>query len=533
MNLGKGHLVVGGIVAAAIFGTGFLILQHFSEGDVRMASRVPEAQDDAAVGGSAAEKAEEIDQGGGQQASQPDEALKPEERDEILEHALEPWLGDFDGIVERGFVRLLTVYNPIFFAYDGVQTKGLTVDVAQAFEEYLVKELGQKTGAMNVIIIPVARDDLLPYLVTGKGDIAAANLTITPARQEVVAFSDPTYPGVSELVVTGPAIPDITNLDDLASSEIHIRKSSSYFEHLVELNRNRVKAGKAEIPIVEVDELLEDYDLLELVNAGLIPAMIVDSHKAALWAQVFENIRVHEDLSVNSGGSIAWALRQDNPKLMQVVNTFVKDLKKGTLLGNILIKRYLKNTKWIDNIRSGEATKKYESTVDFIKKYAGEYDFDWLMIVAQGYQESKLDHTKRSAAGAIGVMQILPSTAADPNVNIPDIKKIEPNIHAGVKYLRFLKERYFTSDDIDPLNQVLFAFAAYNAGPASISRARKKAVKMGLDPNSWFGETEIAAAKSISREPVVYVRNIYKYYVAYKQIARLRVGRQNALNVLE
>jgi ABC-type amino acid transport substrate-binding protein len=236
---------------------------------------------------------------------------------------------------------------------------------------------------LQVVIMPVSRDDLLPYLLDGKGDIAAANLTITPARQAQVAFSDPTYPGVRELVVTGPAAPDVASLDDLASSELHIRKSSSYFEHLSGLNQEREAAGQAVIHIVEADEVLEDYDLLELVNAGLIPAIIVDSHKAALWAQVFENITVHQDLAIHEGGSIAWAaVRKDNPKLLEAVNGFVKGAKKGTLLGNILIKRYLTGTDWIDDVRSGAAQKRYEATVDIIKKYAGQYDFDWLMIVA-------------------------------------------------------------------------------------------------------------------------------------------------------
>ena len=529
MGLKKRFLDIGWIAAVAVLGLGFLTFSILPDHNNRTASQVQDVQDKVSVAAQVIEEAQEIDQEDEQEALQRELGR----RQEILEHALEPWLGDFDGMIDRGFVRLLTIHNPLFLTYDGAQTKGLTADVAQAFEEYLTKALGKKRGAMNVVIIPVARDDLLPYLVAGKGDVVAANLTITPARQEVVAFSDPTYPDVSELVVTGPAAPDITSLDDLALLEVHIRKSSSYFEHLVALNKDRAKDGKLEIPVVEADELLEDYDLLELVNAGLIPAIIVDSHKAALWVQVFENIKAHENLSVNSGGSIAWALRQDSPGLMKVVNTFVKDLKKGTLLGNILIKRYLKNTKWIDNVRSEEANKRYEATVDLVKKYAGVYDFDWLMIVAQGYQESKLDQSKRSAAGAVGVMQILPSTAADANVGIPDIEAIESNVHAGVKYLRFLKERYFSSDDIDPLDQVLFAFAAYNAGPASISKARQKATEMGLDPNSWFGETEVAAAKSISREPVIYVRNIYKYYVAYKQITRLQAGRQEAIRKQE
>jgi len=446
---------------------------------------------------------------------------------EIMGHVLEPWTGDLDGMIERGFLRLLTVHNPLYLTYDGIDQKGLAVDLAEAFEEHLGERTGKRHGEFQVIIMPVARDDLLPYLTAGKGDLVVANLTITPARQALVDFSDPTYPGVRELVVTGPGAPDVASLDDLVDSEVHIRPSSSYFEHLTALNQVREKAGQEEIPVVEADEILEDYDLLELVNAGLIPAIIVDSHKAALWAQVFENIEVHEDLAINEGGSIAWALRQDSPKLMAAVNDFVQGAKKGTLLGNILIERYLTNVQWIDNVRSSEAQKRYKATIDIIKTYAGQYDFDWLMIVAQGYQESKLDQSKRSEAGAVGIMQVLPTTAADPNVGIANIEKAEPNVHAGVKYLRFLRDRYFSSDDIAPLDRLLMSFAAYNAGPRNIARARETAVKMGLDPNQWFGQLEVAAGKTISREPVLYVRNIYKYYVAYKKIASIRERRQS------
>ena len=178
-------------------------------------------------------------------------------------------------------------------------------------------------------------------------------------------------------------------------------------------------------------------------------------------------------------------------------------------------------------MRSGKARERYEATVEIIKKYAGKYDIDWLMITAQGYQESKLDQSKRSQAGAIGVMQVLPTTAADPNVAIQGIEEVGPNVHAGVKYLRFLKDRYYSEPEISSLDRVLFAFAAYNAGPRGIARARRKAAKMGLDPNRWFGQVEIAAARTISREPVIYVRNIYKYYVAYQRIAALAEAKPN------
>jgi membrane-bound lytic murein transglycosylase MltF len=518
-------LLSGAVVSTVVLG-GLLSLVLMKDGNdeaaVTLTLDPQTASNDTLESGQAATEAEPPNQ------SSPDAAQATTAKSEIIDHVLEAWTGDLDGMVERGFVRLLTAYNPIYLSYDGIGQKGLAVDLSHAFEEHLSELTGTKAGALQVIIMPVSRDDLLPYLLDGKGDIAAANLTITPARQAQVEFSDPTYPDVRELVITGPAAPDVAGLDDLVSTEVHIRRSSSYFEHLTALNQIRKTAGQEEIPIVETDEVLEDYDLLELVNAGLIPAVIVDSHKAALWAQVFENIKVHQDLAIHEGGSIAWAVRKDTPKLLGAINGFVKVAKKGTLLGNILIKRYLASTDWIDDVRSGEAQKRYEAAIGIIKKYAGQYEFDWLMIVAQGYQESKLDQSTRSKAGAIGIMQVLPTTAADPNVGIHNIEQADPNVHAGVKYLRFLRNRYFDSADIEPLDQVLLSFAAYNAGPANISKAQQKALRMGLDPNRWFGQLEIAAAKTISREPVLYVRNIYKYYVAYKKIAALRERRQSA-----
>jgi membrane-bound lytic murein transglycosylase MltF len=291
------------------------------------------------------------------------------------------------------------------------------------------------------------------------------------------------------------------------------------------LNEARNTAGKPVIPVQPIDENLDDYDILEMVNAGILPATIVDSHRAAIWAQVFDDITVHEDLVVNEGGMIAWALRPDSPALLAALNDFVVNVRKGSLLGNVLIKRYLGNQKFIENVRSKQALSRYDATLAIIKKYADQYEFDWLMIAAQGFQESGLDQNKRSHVGAIGIMQVMPATAKDRVVGIPDIEDADSNVHAGVKYLRYLRTKFFTDPEIAPLDWVLFAFAAYNAGPGNLSKARKRAEKMGLDPNRWFDNVEIAAAAAISREPVIYVRNIYKYYVAYKLLEKSREKR--------
>ena len=427
-------------------------------------------------------------------------------------------IGDFDEMVQHRRIRALVTYSKTFYFLDRGRQYGLSYEKLKEFEKFINKQLKIKTLKVQVVFIPVSRDELIPSLLNGLGDIAVANLTITTQRQKQVDFSNPFLSGVKELVVTGPLAQPIKGIDDLAGKEIHVRRSSSYYESLVQLNTSFKKAGKSQMKLVLADETFEDEDLLEMVNAGLIPMIVMDSHKAQFWKQIFDNITVHHDITVRTGGEIAWAFRKNSPKLQAVVNDFVKGHREGTMLGNILFKRYLQNTKYVKNSVSEKELKKYKSMVQLFKKYAGEYDFNYLMIGAQAYQESGLDHSKRSHAGAIGVMQVLPSTAADPNVNIANIEKLENNIHAGMKYLRFIIDRYYKDEPMDDVNKLLFAFASYNAGPARVKRLRTKAAAMGLDPNVWFRNVEIVAAKSIGRETVQYVSNIYKYYIAYQMV---------------
>ena len=427
-------------------------------------------------------------------------------------------IGDFDEMVQLLTIRALVAYSKTFYFLDRGRQYGISYEALKEFEKFVNKKLKTKTLKIQVVFIPVSRDELIPSLLNGLGDIAAANLTITTQRQKQVDFSNPFGSGVKELLVTGPSTPSIKSIDDLAGKEIHVRRSSSYYESLIQLNTSFKKAGKSQMKLVLADETFEDEDLLEMVNAGLIPMIVMDSHKAQFWKQIFDNITVHQDIAVRTGGEIAWAFRKNSPKLKAVVNEFVKRHKEGTMLGNILLKRYFKNTKFVKNALSETELKKYNSKVRLFKKYAGEYDFNYLMIVAQAYQESGLDHSKRSPAGAVGVMQLLPTTAKDPNVNIANIEKLENNIHAGTKYLRFIIDRYFKDEPMDDVNKLLFAFASYNAGPARVKGLRKKAAAMGLDPNVWFNNVEIVAAKSIGRETVQYVRNIYKYYISYQMV---------------
>jgi len=436
-----------------------------------------------------------------------------------------PWSGDLDGMEQRRVIRVLTVYGLGRYFLDGGQEKGMTLEMFKLFEAFINKRLGRKTVKVHVAFIPVARDELISGLIEGRGDIAAAGLTITPEREEILDFSAPTTRQLSEILVTGPSAPRVESIKDLAGMEIYVRGSSSYRSSIDAINQQFREQGLDEIVATDASEHLEDEDLLEMVNSGLLDWAIVDSYKADLWEDVFENMQPRKDIVFREGGQLAWAIRENSPQLKSALDDFLKSHRQGTLLGNTLINRHLRDYDWTKNALAAQDFKRFESVIDIFKKYGGEYGMDFLIVAAQGYQESRLDQSARSRAGAIGIMQLLPSTAADKNVGIPDITKAEPNIHAGVKYMDFIRNRYFNDPEMDHYNQTLFALAAYNAGPARITKLRNKAASQGYDKNKWFDNVEIIAAKEIGKETVSYVANIVKYYVAYRLIVVRQVQR--------
>jgi membrane-bound lytic murein transglycosylase MltF len=382
-----------------------------------------------------------------------------------------------------------------------------------------------------VVFVPVRRDQLLPALAAGKGDIAAGNLTITPERQKLVDFSTAVYSDVSEVVVAGPASPPIASLDDLSGKEVFVRKSSSYYESLVALNAKFRAAQKPPVTLREAPETLEDEDLLEMLNAGLVSLLVVDKHKADFWKQIFPKLVVHETVAVRTGGEIAWALRQGSPKLKAALDDFVTRNRVGTATGNQLLTRYLKSVKYVKNATSEAERKKFLALIQYFQKYGDEYDVDWLLMGAQGYQESQLNQAAKSPVGAIGVMQVMPATGKA--MQVGDITETEANIHAGIKYMRWMIDQYYENEPMTKLDKALFAFASYNAGAGRIASLRKLAAKRGYDPNVWFQNVEYVAAEKIGQETVTYVSNIYKYHIAYRLLMDSRAAEQEAIEKLK
>ena len=239
---------------------------------------------------------------------------------------------DFDEMVKNRKIRALMAYSKTFYFLDRGRQYGLSYEELREFEKYINKKLKTKPLQVQVVFIPVGRDELIPSLLKGLGDIAVANLTITVERQKQVDFSEPFLKGVREVLVTGPAAPPINIIDDLAGKEVHVRRSSSYYNSLIRLNTSFKKSGKPQVKLILADETFEDEDLLEMVNAGLIPMIVMDSHKAEFWRQIFGNVSVHQNIAVRVGGATAWAFRKNSPKLKAVVNDYIKGHRKGTLI---------------------------------------------------------------------------------------------------------------------------------------------------------------------------------------------------------
>lgn len=414
---------------------------------------------------------------------------------------LKSWTGDFDGMLARRVLRALVVRSKTFYFVERGQQRGIAYESLQAFEDEINRRHPSRLRTY-VVFVPISRGELLPALLDGRGDVAVSGVTLTADRDARADFSIPTTTKpINQIVVTGPKSPPLKTLDDLAGQAIFVRRSSSYWEHLEALNRRFAAEGRKPIVLRAAPEDLEDEDLLEMTNAGLVGLVVVNDLTVSAWTPLFKTITPRPDLIVHRGAEFAWMFRPGSPKLKTEIDAFVKTHRQGTTFGNTLIRRYTASARFVRDATAEAELKKFQSLVTLFKKYGSTYGMDFLLMMAQGYQESRLDQRVKSPVGAIGVMQVMPATGKE--LKVGDISQVESNVHAGVKYIRFMS---------------LFAFAAYNAGPARVRQLRTEATKRGLDPNVWFNNVEVVAADRIGPETVTYVSNIYKYYVAYRLV---------------
>jgi len=443
--------------------------------------------------------------------------------------AREKWTGDLDGIAKRRVLRVLVVPSKLGFYFNGSQMEGAIYDYIREFETFLNKKLNTGNVKVHAVFVPVARERLIPMLAEGRGDLVATLVASSQQREKLADFSNPLYDKAKAIIVGGPKAPPVSKLEDLAGKEIYTFRNTVVWDKLSELNETFKKQGKPPITLTAADENLYDDDLMEMVNAGLVPLIVAEDRIAQFWAKVLPGLQLHQNIVIGEA-PLSWAMQKNTPQLTALVNEFVETHRIGTSYGNTVARKYLRDIKWAKDATARQDLERFQQIVKLFQTYGDKYDVPYLLLAAQGYQESRLNPDLKSGAGAVGVMQIKPSTAASKPIGIPDIRSTDRNIEAGSKYLRYMVDQYYAKEPMDRVTKGLFALASYNAGPARIQKLRKQAAAEGYDPNRWFNNVEVIASKEIGRETVQYVSNIYKYYLAYTMVTQKNEQRRAGQN---
>jgi membrane-bound lytic murein transglycosylase MltF len=437
--------------------------------------------------------------------------------DEFFGLVKQEW-GDLDSIIARRLIRVVVPYSLTYYYVDGTQRKGIAFDMIKLFEKKLNEELKFNPPRIGVVFIPVNRERVIPMVSQGYGDIGVGGFEDTSRGIQDVDKTEPMLSGLRHIIVGAKTAPAINSITDLAGKEVFVRRGSDYEVSLVAMSDSLKKMGHAAINIKEIDPYFEIEDVLQLVNSGVIPYAVCYERVAKLWDKVLDGVNLYSNVALKEKINVVWVVRKNAPRFKEQVDKFVSKNHIGTATGNMLYARYVTNPDRLKHLLTQQNQKQFFDLSTTFRKYGGEYSLDWVLLAAQGYQESRLDQKAVSPVGAVGIMQVMPFVAVSKPINIPNIQTTENNIHAGTKVMRYLIDTFFDDAGLDSLNQHLLALAAYNAGPTRIKRLRKEAMSRGLDPNIWFDNVETVVAQRVGREPVNYVSNIYKYYTSFKAL---------------
>jgi membrane-bound lytic murein transglycosylase MltF len=432
-----------------------------------------------------------------------------------LSRIREPHVDDLPDMLRRRTIRVLTTYAPSTYFISYGQSYGFEYRLLKDYEAHLNRR--PVYGKLPTVIefIPIPENLLISSLNAGIGDIVAAGTRITPERISEADFTIPYLGSVSEVLVSHAKASPINRIDDLSNRRIHVQPGWESSKTLRRINARLLVRNLPPLQIIETNTILSSEDILELIDLGIIELSIAESHISHVWAETLPNITIHEFPEISQHTPIAWMVRKNNPDLKASLNRFLLNRRRGSHFGNIYYRQYFKQTKLINHPLAPTDHAKFSRYVPLFRKYGARYSFDWMLLAAVAYQESEMNHNRKSPSGAVGLMQVMPTTANDTSIKIRNINIPENNVHAGAKYLALLRDVYFADPAIRPHDRIGLILAAYNAGPNRIQQCRRLAAKLGYDPNKWFQNTEIAAKRLIGSETVRYVSNIEKYYLAY------------------
>jgi membrane-bound lytic murein transglycosylase F len=447
------------------------------------------------------------------------EALNRFINQQQLNRTIEPvYLTDLDGIKQRKTLRVLTRNNAAcYFLWRGELL---------GFEYELTRSFAKKHGLRVEMITGDSHEDLITQLKEGKADMIAAFMTVTEQRkQQGIAFSRP-YHYASEILVTRAGDDSLAQPEDLKGRSVHVRRSSAYWQTLSKLRDQGI-----DFKLVEVPESVETEELIAQVADKRIDLTVADSH--ILDTELTWRDDIKAAFALTEPLAHAWVVRSENKQLLNEINRFLKREYRG-LFYNITYEKYFENPHTIQSHREQRVDLNPDGSIspydELAKKYARQYGFDWRLLVAQMYQESRFDPQAKSWVGARGLMQVMPRTAKE--LGLKDLTDPDIGIHAGVRYLDWVRDRF--EPELDVRERMWFTLAAYNAGQGHVKDARRLARQQGLNPDKWFNNVEKAmlllSKKEFARrarhgyvrgrEPVNYVRDIRNRFLAYQRLAR-------------
>ena len=429
----------------------------------------------------------------------------------------EIWSGSYSEMLQRGEIRLAVPYDRTIYVNDKGTPRGLAVEVSKGLAKWInTKYASQLKGkAVSIKMVPVVGIDLLNSVTSGRADIALGDIGLyEPIPNAQNLLINHASEAEQEVLVTGPSSPVLQKAADLSGQTVYGSRNTNFHTTLSALNKELKRDGKLPVNLISPLGDLDEEDLLEMLNAGLISYVIIGDWKFKLWQSIYKNIVVHENLSAKDAGWAGWVVRANNQDLNQDLQSFYQsdDFKKSR--SAFRQEDYKEHLKGLKDPIDKTAWTRFESMRPLFEKYGAEYKLNPLFIASLGFQETLLNQSAVSAVGAVGVMQLMPATGM--SLGVGDIHLLEPNIHAGADYMNQLISKYFPDAQFDGNNRSLFAVASYNIGPNNVAKARDQAKQLGFDPNRWFGNVEFIATERMGYEPMIYVRNVYKYYISYR-----------------
>lgn len=422
----------------------------------------------------------------------------------------------YSEMIERGEIRMAVPYNRTVYINDKGVLRGLSIEVSRGFAKWINAKYADKLKGRSISIklVPTIAPDLLNSLSSGHADIAIGDIGLYEPisnSQHLIVNHASRYG--QEVLVTGLSSPPLQKMADLSGQTVYGSRNTNFQKTFSALNKELKRDGKLPINLASPLGDLDDEDLLEMLNSGLISYVTVADWKFKLWQSIYKNIIMHADLTVQDSGWVGWAVRSTNRDLNDDLIDFYESDDFVKSLAAFRQEDYRQHLKGLKDPIEKTVWSRFESMRPLFNRYGAQYKLDPLVLASLGFQETLLNQSAVSAVGAIGVMQLMPATGM--SLGVGDIHLLEPNIHAGADYMNQLISRYFPDAQFEGNNRSLFAVASYNIGPNNVAKARNRAKEVGFDPNQWFGNVEFIATEQMGYEPMIYVRNVYKYYISY------------------